>query len=149
LLTDLGSSNFGSIHVEGVASSVVFELTEALIGRILGEGAFSPHRGNRRRMPRRPVSIELLKLMLFILSMMRMRMRRVRMLRRLLDDHLLSLLVDDRGARLLGRLLLLLMSSGGLIFEHFVETGFVPDEGIVDGCCLSEHHKWCTVFRFE
>lgn len=97
-------------------------------------------------MPRRPVSIELLKLMLFILSVMRMRMRRVRMLRRLLDDHLLSLLVDYRGARLLGTLLL---SGGGLIFEHFVEAGFVPDEGIVDGCCLSEHQVWCTVFRFE
>jgi hypothetical protein len=110
LLTFVGSSNFGRIHVESVVSVYISELTESLIGRILCEGALSPHRGSRRCMPCCPMSIKLLKLMFFIFSVMRMRMRRVRMLRRLLNDFLLLshvLLLICRRRRALMRVRLL------------------------------------------
>ena len=137
MLTDIGSSNFGSIHVEGVASicNNVFDLTETLIERILCEGALSPHRGNRRRVPIGPMSIELFKFMLFVISMMRMRLRG--MLRRLLNN----LLFLSLGLHLLSLLAAVLVVVFGLLGKYLVETCFVPNEGILDRGCLSEHNE--------
>ena len=135
LLTLLDSSNFGRIHVEDWVSLGVFDLTESLIGRILGEGALSPHRGNRRCMPCGPVPLELLELMQFIHPMMML--RRVMMSMRLRRAHLHHLFSSHCCRLGIG---LLSDDLSGLLCENVLETFFVPNEGIVNLSGLSEHY---------
>jgi len=134
LLTLVGSSNFGSIHVEDWVSFdiVVFDLTECLIERILGEGALSPHRGNGRLVSRRSVPFKLMEFVRFIHPMMGMSMRmRLRLLLRRWA-HLILLITSKHGGGCFCCLV-------GLLAEDTLETFFVPDEGGVDLCGLSEH----------
>ena len=135
LLTLVGSSNFGSIHVEDwVSFSIfVFDLTESLIERILGEGALSPHRGNGRLVSRCSVPFKFMEFMRFIHPMMGMSMRmRLRLLRR---AHLILLFTSNHGRRCFCCCLV------SLLAEDTFEAFFVPNEGIVNLCGLSEHES--------
>ena len=136
LLTLVGSSNSGSIHVEAWVSLdiSVFELTESLIERILGEGALSPHRGNGRLVSRCSVPFKFMEFMRFIHPVMLRRMS-MRVWLRLRRVHHFLLLPSDHSWRCFSRCLV------GLLPEDTLETFFVPDEGVVNLCGLSEHHK--------
>lgn len=134
LLTLVGSSNSGSIHVEARVSSgfVVFELTESLIERILGEGALSPHRGNGRLVSRSPVPFKFMEFMRFIHPMM-LRGMSMRLRLRLRWVHHFLLLASNHSRGCFSCCLV------GLLAEDTLETFFVPDEGVVNLCGLSEH----------
>jgi hypothetical protein len=137
LLTLVGSSNFGSIHVEDWVSFgiVVFDLTECLIERILGEGALSPHRGNGRLVSRRSVPLKFMEFVRFIHPMMGMSMRmRMRLLLRR-RAHLILLITSKHGGGCFCCCLV------GLLAEDTFETFFVPNEGIVNLSGLSEHES--------
>jgi hypothetical protein len=137
LLTLVGSSNFGSIHVEDWVSFgiFVFDLTECLIERILGEGALSPHRGNGRLVSRRSVPFKFMEFVRFIHPVMGMSMRmRLRLLLRR-RAHLILLITSYHGGRCFCCWLV------GLLAEDTLETFFVPNEGIVNLSGLSEHES--------
>lgn len=132
LLTLVGSSNSGRVHVEAWVSFGVFELTESLIGRILCEGALSPHRGNRRLMSCCSVPFEFMEFMRFIHPMM-LRGMSMRMWLRLRRVHYILLFTSNH--------CWYCFSCGlvGLLPEDTLETFFVPNEGIVNLRSLSEH----------
>jgi hypothetical protein len=162
LLTTLWivSFNFGRILVEEmVVSSLVslFELTESLIERI-GKSALSPHRGNGRRVPRRPESLELLEMMFFFNPMLLNRWRRLMMRMRRLHgtpvlydlplycpthilgcSHFNSSLTSSH----LGYLSLLLVSS-----ECSIEIGLIPHKGILHHRSLLSLHFAQLLFLF-
>ena len=138
LLSLVGSSNFGRIHVEDWVSfgGGVFELIEPLIERILGEGALSPHRGNGRLVSCCTVPLEFMEFVRFIHPMMlrgmsmRMRLRRRRV-------HCFLLFSRYHGGCCFSCGLL------GLLAEDTLEAFFVPDEGVVNLSSLSEHIMLC------
>ena len=66
----------GEILVESGASKTFVLFVESLIER-WNEGALSPHRGSRRRVPSGPEHFELQELMFFIFPRMRHRRRRL------------------------------------------------------------------------
>ena len=137
LLSLVGSSNFGRIHVEDWVSfgGGVLELIEPLIERILGEGALSPHRGNGRLVSRRSVPFKFIEFVRFIHPMMGMSMRlrlRLRLRRR---AHLILLITSYHGGGCFCCCLV------GLLAEDTLEAFFVPNEGVVNLCGLSEHES--------